>query len=103
MTKKIKKKKYLIKDTIGIYEGDDSFFDEITSRNHALTIGVLCYHEVYNTLINDAKNDEDSFIGNMKVTTGLNRTLEELNKRYPFLLDEIKSYSRSNNFKITFC
>lgn len=91
--KKIKKKykSYFIITEKGLSKIDPNYFDSVRSWPHALAIGVSCYVELQKILIEDAINNDTSYVGNMKVTTGLERSLYELNERYPTLLKEIYS------------
>lgn len=87
-----KHKKYFVKDyEDGISIINDEYFDDIKSWTEALSIGFLCYFEIQKILTDDALSNDDaeSFIGNMKVVTGLNRTLQELDFRFPEILNTI--------------
>jgi len=83
-----KYKKYFVKNSTGICVIDYDYFDSVKSWMHAFAIGISCYNEIQNTLMTDI-DDQDSYIGNMKVITGLERSLQELNERYPCLMMEI--------------
>jgi hypothetical protein len=99
MTKQSKssKKKFFIKEDDGIYVVHDIFFDDIESREEALVIAMRTYGEIHITLQQEVEAGEPLFIGNMKVTTGLQRCLDELEKRWPFLLKELYAVPRRIN------
>jgi hypothetical protein len=88
------KKKFFIKEEDGIYAVHDEFFNDIESRDEALVLAMLALEEIHTTLREEALGDDTMLIGNMKVTTGLQRSLEELNKRWPSLLEEMYSTPR---------
>lgn len=88
-----KYKKYFVKDNEGLSIIEMKYFDSINSWVEAFSIGVCCYIELQKVLTDDAITGEDSYIGNMKVTTGLERSLQELNERYPQLMVQIHSTS----------
>lgn len=87
-------KKYFVKRNDGIFVANDQFFDHIDSRHMALGIAVLTWNQLHEQLREDATRDENTFIGNMKITTGLERTLVELDRRFPFLLREVRDVER---------
>lgn len=70
---------------------EHSFFESVDSWDKALSLGVSCYSQIQRILVEDSLDGEDSYIGNMKVTTGLQRSLEELNERFPSLIEHIHS------------
>src|SRR5690606_32923829 len=88
-----KHKKYFVKSFDGLLETNYDFFNSVDSWIKALSIGMSCYKEIHYVLIKDS-DGEDSYIGNMKVITGLERTLQELNERYPQLMSEIHKISK---------
>ena len=92
-----RKKKFFVKEEDGVYSVFDNFFDDIESRDEALVIAIRAFGEVHNTLKEESLDDGPLFIGNMKVITGLQRTLDELDKRWPFLLLEMRSVPRRIN------
>jgi hypothetical protein len=89
------KKKFLIKDEGNIFTVPVDYFDDIETRDEALLLALLAIDELHTTLKDEALEDDVIFVGNMKVTTGLQRSLEELNKRWPKLLDQVYSTPRS--------
>jgi len=99
MTKKNKKrsKKFFVKEEEGIYSVTDGFFDDIESREEALVVIMRCQSEIYDTLQDEAINGGPVLIGNMKVVTGLQRSIDELNVRWPYLLTELLSVTRRIN------
>jgi len=91
---KSKRVKFFIKDEEGIFSAYSEFFEEIKSRSEALVIALRVLGEIHNTLKEEARLGSPLFIGNMKVITGLQRTLNELEKRYPFLMVEMRAVPR---------
>lgn len=92
------KRKFFIKERGDIRTVFKDYFDTITSRNEALNLAVQVYLEINSTLIEDS-DDEDSYIGNMKVLTGLTRSLTELDNRFPSILEQIHSFPLKLNGK----
>lgn len=99
------KKKYLVKEEDGIYTVFDEFFDDIENREEALVIALRTLGEIHITLQNEADGDKRPFYcGNMKVTTGLQRCLDELERRWPYLMVEMRSVPRKiNGLTINIC
>ncbi len=89
-----RKKKFFIKDEDGIYIVTDEFFSDIESRDEALMLALRAVDEINTTLKEEVLEDDSLLIGNMKVTTGLQRSLEELDKRWPNLLNQLYSTPR---------
>jgi hypothetical protein len=96
-SKSYKGKKFFVKEDDGIYVVYKEFFNDIESRSEALVIAMRTYGEILFTLQEEASIGESLFIGNMKVITGLQRCLDELDKRWPFLLTELRAISRRIN------
>lgn len=91
---KVKKyKKYIVMSKDGLSMAGPEYFDSLDSWTKALSVGVSCYAEIQRVLIEDGIDGDDSYVGNMKVTTGLQRSLDEINDRYPSLIDHIHSTS----------
>ena len=90
-----RKKKYFIKEDDGIYIVTDEFFNDIESRDEALIIAIRAVGAINITLKEEVLADDSLLIGNMKVTTGLQRSLEELDKRWPNLLGQLYSTPRN--------
>ena len=81
-------KKYFIRDSDSILIKGTEFFETLNWFK-AYAISVLCIQQINDTLRDDAINDEDSYVGNMKVTTGLLRSLEEIYFRFPEIKEKI--------------
>jgi hypothetical protein len=97
------KKKFFIKDIDGIYTVTEEYFSDIESRDEALVLALRAIDEIHSTLKEEAVDGDSMVIGNMKVTTGLQRSLEELDKRWPSLLEQMYSTPRSiDGHTITF-
>lgn len=88
------KKKFFVKEEDGIYTVYDEFFEDIESRSEALVIALRTLGEIHTTLADEAINGGPLYIGSMRVTNGLQRCLDELERRWPFLLLEMKTVSR---------
>jgi hypothetical protein len=96
------KKKFFIKDIDGIYTVTEEFFSDIESRDEALVLAIRALDEIH-TVLKEEVGGDSMVIGNMRVTTGLQRSLEELDKRWPNLLDQMYSTPRNiDGHKITF-
>lgn len=88
------KKKYFIKDEDGLFTVTDEFFNDIKTRTEALVFAMRSLDELHNTLKEEALEQDTMLVGSIKVTTGLQRSIDELNKRWPGLLEQIYSVSR---------
>jgi hypothetical protein len=93
---KSSRKKFFVKEEDGVYVVYDEFFDDIESRDEALVIALRTLGEIYSTLREEG-DGQPFFIGNMKVVTGLQRCLDELEKRWPFLTKELYATPRRIN------
>lgn len=99
-----KSKKFFVKEDEGIFSVTGEFFDDIESRQEALAIAIKTLGEIQATLTEESGGEGSLFIGNMKVITGLQRTLDELENRWPFLITEMRSVSRRiNGHYLTIC
>ena len=90
-------KKYFVKEEDGIFVVKEEFFQAIESRTEALCIAMRTFHMLQKQLMEDAIEGEDSYIGNMKVINGLERTLAKLDEMFPCLLAEFRSVDRRND------
>lgn len=90
------KNKFFVKEEDGVYTVYNEFFDDIKSRSEALVIAMRTLGEINDVLVREATGGY-LYIGNMKVTTGLQRCLDELERRWPFLMIEVRSVSRCIN------
>ncbi len=86
-----KKTKYFIKTNQSINVCGIDYFDTIKNWNQAFSIAVSCYVELQNTLLKDCTDKKDSYIGSIKVTTGLERALQEIGNRFPGVLSSLHS------------
>jgi hypothetical protein len=88
-------KKFFLRDEAGIFAVHRSFFDnEVKTRSDALVIALRVLSEIHYTLQEEARLGGPLYIGNMKVITGLQRSLSELDLRWPFLLVEMRAIPR---------
>jgi hypothetical protein len=88
------KKKFFIKEDDGIYTVTNDFFNDIERRDEALMIAIRIIDEIHITLKEEVLEDDEMLIGSIKVTTGLQRSLDELEKRWPNLLNQMYSTPR---------
>ena len=96
------KKKFFIKEVEGIHTVTEEFFSDIESRDEALVLAIRALDEIHTTLKEEVGGDS-MVIGTMKITTGLQRSLEELDKRWPSLLEQMFFTPRNiNGHTITF-
>jgi len=91
------RKKFFVKEEDGIFSVYQDFFDDIESRDEALAIALRTLGEVHSNLLEETEAGHELYIGNMKVSTGLKRTLDELDVRWPGLTQEIFSVPRKIN------
>jgi hypothetical protein len=92
-------KKYFVVDDGQVCSVTEEFFNTLGSRMAALDVGLKCFSAIHSILVDDAINGDDSYIGNMKVTTGLQRTLDKLEERFPCLMRDIQGMERRNEGK----
>ena len=103
MVKK-RSKKYFVKEEDGIFVVKDDFFEAIESRTEALCIAMRTFYMLQKQMMEDAIEGEDSYIGNMKVVNGLERSLAKLDEMFPCLLDEFRLVDRRNEgTRIIYC
>lgn len=95
-------RKYFIKVYEGLMVVYDDFFNEIVTRQDALALANEAYLELNRILIEDAVRGKNSFLGNMKIITGLKRTLTVLEYKFPFLMHELYGISSRLDGKIIF-
>ena len=86
-------KKYLIKHPEGFIEVDYSFFESIKEWIHAYSLGLQIYSEINECLKTEGIKNIELKVGPLKVLNGLSRTLNELNSRFPCLLETIHKES----------
>lgn len=99
-----KSKKFFVKEDDGIFCVTSEFFDDIESRQEALAIAMRTLGEIQEVLKEESLDKDSFYIGRMKVTTGLQRTLDELDRRWPFLMVEMRTIPRRiNGFVLNIC
>lgn len=81
-------KKFVIKNGDDIETVTKSFFKDLKSRHHALTVGVQAYIELHRQLQED---------DNVSYVAGLQHSLDELEKHYPFIKNEIRDSDRKGD------
>jgi hypothetical protein len=81
---------YLISTPEGLSVVNEAFFDDINDRIAALTLAKDCFSTIHDTMKFDAINGSESYIGPMKVTRSLDRTIKLLDKKFPFLQKELQ-------------
>lgn len=87
-------KNFFIKEPEGIYTVTNEFFNDIESRDEALMLAIRAVDEIQLTLRDEALEGVSVLIGSIKVTTGLQRSLDELSRRWPGLLEQMYSTPR---------
>jgi len=103
-TAKPRPRNYFVKDDGEIFVVKDAFFEDVESREEALHLALEAWFELLEQLSDDGMAGANSLIGNMKVTTGLERTLAKLDEKYPGLLVQMRSVERrANGFRINVC
>lgn len=74
------------------------FFDvEVQNYDHAVQFGMAWYKLLKTVLKDEAIDQKTVKLGKMKLTTGLIRSLEELDRRFPCVLEVIRSHDVSFN------
>lgn len=87
--KRAKKKFFLINGT-DILVVESNYFDTISSREQAFNIGLNLYIEINRFMLEDSVDElGEAKIGKISVVNGLNRSLKELDKRFPAILTQI--------------
>lgn len=73
---------------------DQKFFDDIATRQEALCVALNTYDMLNEIIIQECVENEEKFVNNnMKFSKCLQRCLDELDRRYPFLIHEMTSMS----------
>ena len=93
-TAKPRARRYFVIDEGELYIVKDGFFADVESRLDALYLALGTWFELRKQLTEDAETEVNTLIGNMKITTGLERTLAKLDETYPGLLVEMRSIER---------
>lgn len=74
------------------------------SFEQAVNLGLNTLTEIRQVLMGDALTNGETYIENIKVTTGLNNTLYQLERNFPKIMKHIESVQpESNNDKIFKC
>ena len=90
-------RRYFVKDEDGVFVVKEPFFADIENRDEALFLALMSWFELQEQLTDDAMAGAAAFIGNMKVTTGLERTLARIEEKYPGTLANLRSIERRRN------
>lgn len=69
---------------------DIDYFATIKNYAEAVCIAMSCYDEFHIRMKLDAIEKCDSFIGRVKISKGLQRTIDELESRFPGVLLPLK-------------
>jgi len=97
MTTKSKKvktrrpRKFFVKENGDIAVVTSQYFHGFPRRMDALGVAVQTWHEIQTQLVRDAVSGVDERIGTITITEGLERSMKEFERTYPFLLKEIAS------------
>ena len=96
MTKKKRPRKFYIVRDGEFLIVNAAYFKTVQSRIQALSIGVSIFVELHQQLLDDAMWDSDAYIKSISLTEGYQRSLDELERYHPYLMDEIRAYSLKN-------
>lgn len=91
------RKRCVIVDDANTYFVVGQEFFQTMSRSEALGFGTLVWLELHQQLTADALAGEESFIGNMKVITGLRNSLDAIESHHPMTTTQIKSLDLSKS------
>lgn len=97
------KKNKRLKQYFVIFNGElfsvpDHFFDcEVKNYDQALQFGMACYGLLKTALKDEAVDKKIIKLGTMKLTTGLIRSLDELERRFPHIQNVIRAHDVSFN------
>ena len=92
-----KKHKYLVATEDSFVRVDDEFFEGISNRQQALGVCLKQCFALNKRLVEDAVAGKIKKVGRVIVADGLQDTISELDVRWPCLLDEIYSVTRSSS------
>lgn len=82
-------RKFFLPDNDGLLVVGANYFKQIKSRSHALALGMSVYSELHESLYLDAL-EGDAYVKTIKISDGLARSLHELDRNFPSLIDEIR-------------
>lgn len=86
--KKSKYRKFFVKENDDISVVSVGYFESI-SKHDAVNVGVQVYLEIQQQLVRDAVAGRKEKLGSIAIVDGLERSLQALEDRYPFLMQEI--------------
>jgi hypothetical protein len=102
-TKLSEKNALFISDENGFYSVSPEFLRSL-SYEQALALGRSTLTEIRVMMVDDVISNTESSIENIKVTTGLNNTLDHLELIYPNILQRIRSIEQENgSTKVFLC
>lgn len=89
-------KQYFVIFNREIFVVSSEFFDvEVQNYDQALQFGMACYGLLQTSLKDEVIGKKAAKINGIKLTTGLTRSLDELDRRFPFILNVIRSHDVS--------
>ena len=98
--KKARPRKFFVKENDDIAIVGVKYFDGLLTRDDALGIGIQTFIELQRMLKQDAILGK-GYIGTIGLTEGLERTLVELEKRFPFITKQIRAIElRSDGVRV---
>ncbi|HJZ22906.1 MAG TPA: hypothetical protein VJ201_00455 [Candidatus Babeliales bacterium] len=92
-----KHRKFFVFENNNVIVVGRKYFDDLKSREEALGIAVQVHLELQRQLQQDAGFGYNSRWGTIRLADGLNRSLQELEVRYPFILKAIHCMNLKNN------
>lgn len=113
-TKGKSRKRFFIPGTITLEDGSyapticivnaDYFKEQILNRFDALCLAHVIYSELIKTLKDEAESECSLTLERLKVSTGLRRSLDELEKKWPFINYELrKNFTKIESANIASC
>lgn len=95
--KKVKHpRKFFIKENDDLVVVGRKYFDSILTREDALGIGIRTFLELQDILKQNAVLGGEAYVGTIDLVDGFERTLNELEKRFPFIMQQIHNTEYRN-------
>lgn len=100
MTKKRPRKFFIVLDDnlVGV---NSKFFDQL-SRADAINMGVSILSTIHEQLLDDVKYGSVTYIKTIPLLDGLERSLVELERRFPFVTREVRFHEKRLDGKRVF-
>ena len=94
--KKYRPRKFFVKENDDIIVVSSKYFDGLLTREDALGIGVQTFLELQQMLKQDVLLGE-AYINTIGLVDGLERSLVELQRRFPFIIEQIRAFQLLSN------